>query len=210
MRPGLAHGLVGVGGAEDPGERRDGVAGQAPRVARAVEALPVLHDDPGQRGQGLGLLQHPLGEVRVQAHPLPLAGAERAGLVPDRVRHAQPPELVHEPGSPERRTSSSPRSRWRPAAAASSATAVGVAEHVRRLQVDELGDRPQRAVDAGTGQHDRQRRLGVDHRLPGPDLGQPVEDLLGVVAEDPDEVRIELRPAAPLGDARAAVVPPVR
>ena len=59
---------------------------------------------------------------------------------------------------------------------------------------------PQRSVDPGTGQHHGERRFGVDHHLPGPDLGQPIEDLVGVVAEDPDEGRIELRAAAPLGD----------
>ena len=99
----LAHRLVGVGGAEDPGERRDGAAGQASRVAGSVEAFALLHDDPGQRGEGIGLLEHPLGVVGVQPHPFPLAGAERAGLVPDRVGDTQPPELVHEPGSVQRR-----------------------------------------------------------------------------------------------------------
>ena len=100
-------------------------AGQSPRVAGAVEALALLHDDPGQRGERVGLLEHPLGVVRVQADPFPLAGAERAGLVPDRVGDAQPAELVHEPGAMQRpRPRRSPRLRWRPAAAASSATAV--------------------------------------------------------------------------------------
>ena len=98
----LAHGLVGVGGAEDPGRARDGGARQAARVARAVQALAVLHGDRAQRRQGLGLVQHALGDVGVHAHPLPFAGAQRAGLVPDRVRDPQPPEVVHVARAPQR------------------------------------------------------------------------------------------------------------
>ena len=49
-----------------------------------------------------GLVQHPLGDVRVHPHALPLAGAERARLVPDRVGHAEPSEVVHEPRAPQR------------------------------------------------------------------------------------------------------------
>ena len=45
-----------------------------------------------ERRERGGLLQHPLGEIGLHAHPFPLAGAERPGLVPDRVRHAQPAE----------------------------------------------------------------------------------------------------------------------
>ena len=45
----LAHRLVGVGGGEDSSRARDRGAGEAARVARAVEALPVLHGDRAER-----------------------------------------------------------------------------------------------------------------------------------------------------------------
>ena len=51
VRPRLAHGLVGVGGAQDAGERRDRAAGQASRVAGAVEPLAVLHRDARERSE---------------------------------------------------------------------------------------------------------------------------------------------------------------
>ena len=45
---------------------------------------------------------------------------------------------------------------------------AGVAERVRRLEVDEVGDRQQRRVEALAREHHRERRLGLDHRVPGP------------------------------------------
>ena len=45
----LAHRLVGVGGAEDPRRAGDRRAGEPARVARAVEALAVLHGDRAER-----------------------------------------------------------------------------------------------------------------------------------------------------------------
>ena len=54
----------------------------------------MLDGDGRQRRERLGLAQHALRDVRVQPDALPLAGAERAGLVPDRVRDAEPAEVV--------------------------------------------------------------------------------------------------------------------
>ena len=64
------------------------------RVAGAVESLPLLHGDPAERRERCGLVQHPLGEVRVQPDPLPLAGGERRRLVPDGVGHPEPAEAA--------------------------------------------------------------------------------------------------------------------
>jgi len=95
----LAHRLVGVGGCDDPRGPRDRVGREAARVAGAVEALALLDGDAAERGERLGLVEHALGHVGMHAHALPLAGAERAGLVPDRVRHAEATEVVHEAGA---------------------------------------------------------------------------------------------------------------
>jgi len=37
----------------------------------------------------------------MEAHALPLASAEWAALVPDRVRESEPPEVVHQAGAAE-------------------------------------------------------------------------------------------------------------
>jgi len=71
-------------------------------LPRAVHALAVLHGDAAQRGQRLGLLEHPFGEVRVHTHALPLSRPKRTALVPDRVRDTEAAEVVDEPGPAQR------------------------------------------------------------------------------------------------------------
>ena len=102
MRSRLDHRLVGVGGAEDPPTLGHGRAGQPARIAGAVEPLAELHGDGAQRRQRLGLAKHPLSQVGVQSHPFPFARTERTALVPDRVRHAEPAQTVHQAGAPDR------------------------------------------------------------------------------------------------------------
>ena len=100
-------------------------------------------------------------------HALPLAGAERPGLVPDRVRDAQAAEVVHEAGAPQQCAPRRRPGRAGPAgSAASSATRARVTERVGRLEVDEVRDRLERGVELARRQHDGQRGLGVDHRAP--------------------------------------------
>ena len=102
VRPGLTHRGVRVGRPEHPGRPGDRAAGQAARVPAAVQPLTDLHCDLAERRQRRRLVQHALGQVRVQPDPFPLARAQRPGPVPDRVRHAQPAEPVYEPGSAQR------------------------------------------------------------------------------------------------------------
>jgi hypothetical protein len=71
-----------------------------------------------------------------------------------------------------------------------------VAEGVRRLEVDEVGDRGQRGVVLVGGQPHRQRRFGIDHRVPGLCRVDPVQHSMGVGAQDGGERRVELRAAA--------------
>ena len=123
VRARLAHRLVGVGRAEDARGLGDRRARQAARVAGAVEALAVLDGDRRERRERLRLAQHPLGQVRLQPDALPLAGAQRAALVPDRVRDPKPPEVVDEPGAPQRADLRLGRPSRSPPRAARSATA---------------------------------------------------------------------------------------
>ena len=67
----------------------------------------MLDRDRPQGRQRLRLVQHPLGQVRVESDPLPFARAERTGLVPDRIRDPEPANVMDNPG-PESRQDSGP------------------------------------------------------------------------------------------------------
>src|SRR5436190_1665760 len=93
VRARLAHRLVCVRRSEDPGRLAYSDPGKPLRIAGAVDALAVLHRDAREGRQRGRLPEHPLGQVRLEAQALPLAGAERAALVPDRIRHAESAEV---------------------------------------------------------------------------------------------------------------------
>lgn len=44
-------------------------------------------------------MQDPLAEVRMQTHPFPLLGVERAGPIPDAARHSDPSHIVDRGGT---------------------------------------------------------------------------------------------------------------
>jgi hypothetical protein len=69
----------------------------------------VLAGDRQQRSQCCGRREHALGEIRVQADAFPFRRRERPRLVPDRIRHPEPPKVVDESSPAERFTS--PRGR---------------------------------------------------------------------------------------------------
>ena len=56
----------------------------------------MLDGDLSQRSKRPRLVEHALGQIGMHTHALPLAVAERARLVPDRIRDTQPPEIVDE------------------------------------------------------------------------------------------------------------------
>ncbi len=87
-----------------------------------------------------------------------------------------------------------------------------VAEAVRRLEVDEVRDGQERGVEALAGEHHGQRRLGVDHRVPGADGIEVREDHLGLRRHEPRELGIELLAGAPAGERLRRIDPsdPVR
>ena len=199
VRTRLAHRPVRVDGSEDSCLSRDRRARETLRVARAVESLTVLDGDLRERRERRRLMEHPLGQIGVQSDPLPLADAQRARLVPDRVRHAESPEIVHEPGSAQhlRFVLSQPelcRRRGRELC-----DRAGVAERVRRLEIDEVRDREQRLVESSVGERDAQGGLGVDHRVPRLAGIEVAEDPFRIGAQDRRQLRIELQTGAPLG-----------
>src|SRR6266567_5344499 len=116
--------------------------------------------DPGQRRECLRLVEHSLGQVGVEAYALPLAGAERAGLVPDRVRDSESTEVVDEPCA-----SQHPHLWLRQAETCAGvrdelSNRTCVSERVRRLQVDEIGDRMQGVVELLPGEDEREPGFG--------------------------------------------------
>ena len=156
----------------------------------------MLHRDRAERRERGGLMQHALGEVRLHAHAFPLAGAERPGLVPDRIGDAEPAEVVHQAGAAQRAHFGGRQSQQRSRRRAELRDRARVAERVRRLQIDEVRDREQRRVELLVGEHDGERRLGRDHRIPRPHRVEAREDLLRAIAEQRGERGIELLAAA--------------
>ena len=120
----------------------------AARVTAAVETLAVLHGDAGHRRKRLGLAQHAIGDVGLKADALPLAGAERSALVEDRVRDPEPAEPVCQTGAT--RLSDVRFSQAQPCACLRGkiGNRTRMPQEVRRLQVDEVGDRQERGVEA--------------------------------------------------------------
>jgi hypothetical protein len=98
----LPHRLVRVGGAEQPRRTRDRRAREAARIAGTVKALAVLDGSRGEWRKRLRLPKHPLGQVRLKADALRLAGTEPSTLVEDRVGDTQAAEAVHESRTPQR------------------------------------------------------------------------------------------------------------
>jgi hypothetical protein len=75
-----------------------------------------------------------------------------------------------------------------------------MAEEVRRLEVDEVRDRQERGVEAFAPEHDGERRLGLDHRVPRRDRVEVGEDHVGFGVDQVGERWIELLAAALTGE----------
>ena len=103
----------------------------------------------------------------MQAHPLALGRGERSRLVPDRVGDAQAAEVVHQPRpAHERRVAggqpvdaSRPRARGRPPRA-SGRSSTGDFRSVKSAIASSADS------SSVVGEHDLERRLRLDHRVP--------------------------------------------
>ena len=107
-------------------------------------------------------MKHAVGDVALQTQPLPLAGAERAVLVEDRVGHAESSPVVNETGTPEAQHVFVPQTQPGPRLRREVGDGASVAKEVRRLQVDKVRDRGQRSIEPLVVQDDREPRLGAD------------------------------------------------
>ena len=93
------HGVEGVADGDDPRSKRDLLAGQAVRVARAVPALVARADDRADRLQGGRGAEDALADDRVAAHELPLGVVQRPRLVQDRIGDGHLPDVVQLSGA---------------------------------------------------------------------------------------------------------------
>ena len=103
MRPRLAHRPVAVGGGEDAGRLVERRSARAAVVAGAVEPFMVRSgQEPDRRKRGR-VCERALREVRMEPDALPLAESQRAGLLPDRIGHADAAEVMCERGASHER-----------------------------------------------------------------------------------------------------------
>ena len=169
-------------------------------VAAPVAALVVQRGDIGERGQAGRARKHALGEIRMQPDALPVVDGEGVGLVPHASRHADAPDVVHEPRATEEVGLAPGRSR------SQLGDAVRVADRERGLQIDELRHRPERRVETLSVQAGS---LGCDgHRALPQRIGPPHrEERIGLRGERLRDPRIE-RVAATLADDRGRGVGP--
>jgi len=161
----------------------------------------VLHGDGGQRGERGRAHQHALGEIGMKPHPFGLRVAERAGLVPDGVRHAQAAQVVDQPGPPDQRRGRLTQPEHARRLPGQVGHATRMADGVRRLHVGEVGDGLQRGIDVRLGQPHAQGRFRADDRVPAAGLVQAREQSGRLADEHVHDLRVELRPTQASKDA---------
>ena len=99
----------------------------------------MLDGDGAERGEDRRLLQHAQREVRGHADAFPLAGAQGAGLVPDRVGHAEPAEVVDDRGASQRGRVLVGQLQRCGGTSAQSGDGAGVAERISRMFISTTG-----------------------------------------------------------------------
>jgi hypothetical protein len=106
VRTRFAHRLISVCGTHDPSAQGDRPTRHAARIARAIDALAMLHGDGTERRQHGGLMEHPLREIgmhsglRADVIAEPLGLLVRIGMTTDELRKTNLPGTPfawHEP-----------------------------------------------------------------------------------------------------------------
>ena len=125
-----------------------------------------------------GALEHALGVVGMEADALPLASTQRAGLLPDPVRHGHPPEVVQEARGSDLRDLTARTAEPGGGRRGKLGHAARSGREGTRPEVRELAERPGDGLQprARYGRH--RRGLGVDYAIPGVgDVGDPHESV---------------------------------
>ena len=122
-------------------------------VARPVALLVMSRGGRGQGREGRRAAEHLLGEHRVKLDPVELRARERAGLVPDRVRHRTRAEVVHECRSAKRGRVLFGKPEDAGGIRRELCAAAAMPAPVRRLEIDEVGCHLERMVESLARQH---------------------------------------------------------
>ena len=81
-------------------------------------------------------------------------------------------------------------------------------KRARKLEVDEVRYRSERLIEPIAREHDRKRRLGSDHGVPGRDAVQSRQDRVGGGGNHLGQRRIELLAGAAAGELAGRIDPP--
>ena len=129
------------------------------------------------RSERRRLREGALREVRVESHPLPFPEPEGAGLLPDRVRHADAAEVVRERCAPDERHGRRGEAHPPGGGLGELGHACRVLAQPRRLEAGERGDRHEGGVDPFARDPELRERLGLERLLPHPRLVQVAEQV---------------------------------
>jgi len=88
--------VVGVADEDDPRRERDLFSGESVGIAVSVPALVLVSHRERNLSEPWQLPQDPLADRGVLAHEVPLRFVEWAGLVQDRIRDPDLPDVVEE------------------------------------------------------------------------------------------------------------------
>jgi len=192
VRPGLGHGLAGVGGGQDPAGHRDRRPRQAPVVAGPVEALAGHRRDRADPGKGQWPGQGPFGVGGEKAYPLLLGAGQGPGLAEDRGGDAVQPDVVDQRGAPHGHDLGIGEAAQPGGGGSQLGHPSGVARPWRGPQIGEVGHRLKCRAELTFGQPVLQAWLGLDqHSQFGDGIGAG-EDLVRCRAEHVHHGRVEL------------------
>ena len=141
-------------------------------VAGPVEPLVVGAGEKTDRGESPRLGERALGEVRMQPHAFPLAEAERPGLLPDRVRDADPAEVGRERGAPQERDGLRRQAQAPGGGLGEVGDGGRMLAEPGRLEAGERGEGGEAGVDPVSGEADLGKRLALERVLPHPRVVQ--------------------------------------
>ncbi len=183
------HSLVAVRGGDDPLGVVEVRAAEASMVAGPVDALMCPACRPGQRCGVRHPPQELVGHERVGLGPVPLVAREGSGLVPDRVGHRDPAQVVEQRGGLGGGTA---------CRQGQGGDSPGVAGGPGRLEIGEVRKDEQRLVRAGVAQR-RTRRGDRECRVPGVDRLEPIPPARRLCEDEIGEIGI-VGPATPALD----------
>ena len=143
----LGHRVVGIGGGQQPSAEVELIGLGAAVIPGAIGALVVAGGHVGVGGEEPAPTKHSFTEVGVEPDPLPLLGAERAGVIPDAARHPDTPDVVHQRGLTHRGRVRVGQARGSRGGVSESGDTSRMPSQPHRLQIGEIRHRGERTVE---------------------------------------------------------------